>query len=480
MLGLVCLLLLPLVAFGGRSPTIAITFAVLSVGYAAIASPRLMMPLDRSLCLLAAAVVIQLVPLPLVIANLLSPHGAALRTSLSLLPSGSTWQPLSINPQATAEAALELIGAFALFVAAREQLASGGFRRLSRAIAMIGFGVAFLGIAQAATGGRSIYWLFPTEVEGPLPFGPFVNRNHFATWIIMAMPICLGYMAARMPPRQPDSEQPTAPLDARAAWMIGALVTMLLALLLSLSRSGALGLAVAAIGTLFLTRHAMDGWYFRRLGATVALVTLLAVSWADLPAIHERLAGVRGGLVNRLVIWNETLPVVRDFWLTGVGAGAYETAMRVYQRSDRKTYFNQAHNHYLQVAAEGGLLLTVPLVIALVTFVRTARNRLQRDRTPMWRIRVGAACGLAAVALQSVWETGLGMTANSAMAALLGGILVCERRPLSKPAKRARRKTARVEERQSEAVGDSVPGADEVGVGEDVLAEESETKSEPS
>ena len=42
-------------------------------------------------------------------------------------------------------------------------------------------------------------------------------------------------------------------------------------------------------------------------------------------------------------------------------------------------------------------------------------------------IRVGAACGLGAVALQSVWETGLVMPANAALAALLAAIVVHER-----------------------------------------------------
>ena len=65
-------------------------------------------------------------------------------------------------------------------------------------VVALGFGVSLLAIAQAATAGRDIYWRFRTEFEGPLPFGPFVNRNHFATWVIMALPFSLGYIAARL------------------------------------------------------------------------------------------------------------------------------------------------------------------------------------------------------------------------------------------------------------------------------------------
>jgi hypothetical protein len=57
----------------------------------------------------------------------------------------------------------------------------GGVRETVRLVSAAGFAVSLLAIAQAATAGRAIYWRFTTEHEGPLPFGPFVNRNHFAT-----------------------------------------------------------------------------------------------------------------------------------------------------------------------------------------------------------------------------------------------------------------------------------------------------------
>jgi hypothetical protein len=101
--------------------------------------------------------------------------------------------------------------------------------------------------------------------------------------------------------------------------------------------------------------------------------------------------------------------------------------MLVYQRSDRSVHFNQARNHYLQVVAEGGLLLIVPTALALVAFVRAAAEALRRDRSLFLWIRTGAACGLCAVAVQSIWETGLTMPANAALAATLAALLVHER-----------------------------------------------------
>jgi O-antigen ligase len=124
------------------------------------------------------------------------------------------------------------------------------------------------------------------------------------------------------------------------------------------------------------------------------------------------------------MIWHDTLPVLRDFWPTGTGTGTFLRAMAVYQRSRPGVIFNQAHNHYLQVAAEGGLLVGIPVAMALWAFARVGWDRLVSDRSGMYWIRAGAASGLCGVAVQSLWETGLTVPANAALAAVVAAILL--------------------------------------------------------
>jgi O-antigen ligase len=116
--------------------------------------------------------------------------------------------------------------------------------------------------------------------------------------------------------------------------------------------------------------------------------------------------------------------IIRDFWLTGTGAGTYVTSMVLYQRSSPGWLYNQAHNHYLQLVSEGGLLLGVPAFAALVFFTREAWRRLGSDDSGMFWIRAGAFCGLAGVAAQSLFETGLTMPANAALAGIAAAIVV--------------------------------------------------------
>jgi membrane associated rhomboid family serine protease len=86
--------------------------------------------------------------------------------------------------------------------------------------------------------------------------------------------------------------------------------------------------------------------------------------------------------------------------------------------------FNQAHNHYLQLAAEGGLLVGLPVTLAIFAFARAARRSLREDRSGMYWVRAGAVSGLCGVAVQSLWETGLTAPANAALAAVLAAIAI--------------------------------------------------------
>jgi O-antigen ligase len=431
---LVALLAWPLAAFGGRSAATASTFGVVCLALAAVRRPHLGGSVDRAIGALLALVAAQLAPLPVSLVDLLSPHASELTSALAIQAGAeSRLRPLTISRADTAWAWMVMAGAAAMFWLARSQFRRGGVRLTTRLIAALGFAVALLAIAQAATAGRDIYWRFRTEFEGPLPFGPFVNRNHFATWVIMALPLTLGYVAARSGRPAADTTHVSArsrlasAIDPRTAWLLAAAVTMVVALLLSLSRSGMLALGTSACGTAFLCWQRLDRRRRTRLLLAAAIVVVGGLAWADIPALGQRVAGAQSGVANRMTIWRETLPIVGDFWLTGTGAGTYQRAMYAYQQSSRAVYFNQAHNHYLQVAAEGGAILVMAVLAAAAVFLRTARGSLTHDDSGLFWIRAGAGCGLAAVALQSVWETGLVMPANAALAAVLAALVVYDR-----------------------------------------------------
>jgi O-antigen ligase len=166
------------------------------------------------------------------------------------------------------------------------------------------------------------------------------------------------------------------------------------------------------------------------------LVLAAATTYVSVPDLLSRVdEAVPSGLGGRTTIWRETWPMALDFSGTGLGVGAFERGMLVYQQSPRSIFFNHAHNQYLQLLVEGGLLLLVPCALALAAALRETVLRLRQDRTPMFWVRAGAAAGLVAVCVQSVWEVGLRMPANAVLFAVVAAVATYEGAPSAGPSR---------------------------------------------
>src|SRR5262249_56810954 len=104
--------------------------------------------------------------------------------------------PFSIDAVRTQRALLATIAAFLVFLIGRQIFSTGGVRVAIRGVAYTGMLLAAIALAQAATARGLIYWRWKPVEAGADPFGPFVNRNHFTTRAILAIPLTLGYLAA--------------------------------------------------------------------------------------------------------------------------------------------------------------------------------------------------------------------------------------------------------------------------------------------
>jgi len=120
-------------------------------------------------------------------------------------------------------------------------------------------------------------------------------------------------------------------------------------------------------------------------------------------------------------IWSDSAAVIRDFPLTGTGLNTFSTAMVIYQTTQHDQQFQEAHNDYLQLLVEGGLLVAIPAAVALFLIARAIYRRFgaREDDTLTYWIRVGAATGLLAIAAQASVEFSLQMPGNAAMAVVL-------------------------------------------------------------
>ena len=394
--------------------------------------------LDAVVIAALAFIGLQLAPLPAAIVAAVSPETPNLQDTYALAPFG-TWRPLSIHPSATRAGFVVALAAALVFWAAREAFSRGGSRAAARLLAWVGFACALVSLAQRATAPRTVLWQWTVPDPRAVPFGPFVDRNQLATWLVLAISLVAGYLAmhvrAHMTARLRRGSHATllALSDGGALAMLGCLAAMLLTLAATLSRSGFVALVAAAVVGASLGRRDRTRGLWVGMAAAAALLAVAA--WLNLQGLVERVmstfAPADPDAVSRLTIWRDTLRIVRAFPFVGTGQGTFADAMFVYQQTARQVLFNHAHDEYLQLLTEGGVVMLLLVVLGLVLLARTVRQRLAGDESSHRFVRIGAAAGLAAVAVQSIWETGLRAPANLLLAALLAALAVVDRREAS-------------------------------------------------
>ena len=391
-----------------------------------------------ALAAVIAATLAQLLPLPAGLLQAVSPSADSFLRQHDLgYAVNGVRHPLSINPSATALGLSFLLALVIFLVGMLRVFAREGARRVVVAIIAFGVILAFIGIIQKAVlgdhvfMGMKIYGFWVPESKLVVPYGPYVNRNHFAGWMVMAVPLAIGWLCGLWQHGMRDRSQDwragllwfSTPAGGRAVLVGFAVIVMTLSLVMSMSRSGmaALGITTVILGGLLVKALAGRG---TRLAAAALLSVLIAVPvlWLGVGETATRFSSDSVGSVQmRLRVWSDTRRLIRDFPLTGSGLNTFGTAMVLYQTPPRNLHFQEAHNDYLQLAAEGGLLIGLPAAIALVLVVRAIRRRFTAgadDLRTHW-IRVGATAGLIAIALQSLVEFSLQMPGNAALFTVL-------------------------------------------------------------
>jgi O-antigen ligase len=356
--------------------------------------------------------------------NALSPASEAIEQRLEF-ESQTGRRPLTLDPGATAWALSFGVSLVLIFWSARSLFARGGaVRVMARFVGWFGLALAIIMFVQRAVTPGLIYgfWTPITRASNPTPLGPFVNRNDIATWLMLACPLVFGYLTARVSSKL--VEQGRLDLESiaepRTLWLAASVGLMTAALLSSLSRSGLFGATAAICVFALVSSRRVSRSRLAWSLAGVAVLIAAASFYVNVTALAQRISyTLPSNLGGRLTVWQETWPIARDFPLTGVGVGAFERAMLVYQQSTRLIFFNHAHNEYLQLLVEGGLVLLVPALLVLAGALLAIRENVRADRTPMFWMRVGAVSGLAAVAAQNVWDTGLRMPANAVLFAIV-------------------------------------------------------------
>jgi len=388
---------------------------------------------------------IQLVPLPLDLLSRLSPGTLPFLESYDFRFAPTPARTLGAEVRHAISIAPRLTLLFVWLYGAPLVLLLGLLRtlsrtavlRLARGVVAIGFVLALVGIVQKAVlgddtfGGMRIYGFWKPEALLTMPFGPFVNRNHFAGWMLMGIPVALGLAishAGNSAHRLRGGFRDlmvwlSEPDGGRMMLNLVAALVMSLSLLMTRSRFALGCFALVICGAAIWNGRRSGSWRVMMGGAIGALVLVLGVlQWAGADTALGRSSLTDGASLSlRLDIWRMSARLVRDFPLFGTGMNTFGLAAYQHQPAGRDVHYNEAHNEYIQLLVEGGFLTFVLMVTAIAAIALSVRQRFaaNEDGAEAYWVRAGATTGLVAIALQSLVEFSLQMPGNTTLFVLL-------------------------------------------------------------
>ncbi len=348
-------------------------------------------------------------------------------------PTGKPLRTLSLDPHATRGAFLRAAFYLVMFLLVRNATPSPlPAPAVALALVIVGTLDAGYGLVEYLSRHQQIFGYVKKYYTDSVT-GTYINRNHFAGLMELALPVGLGLALSlrRGGPRSSHRRslreillRYAQPQGAQGSLLILACAVMATGLLLSFSRAGIL-LGLLGLGlTTILARPAS-----RPLRRALPLLVVLAA--AAIPAYlagTARIAERYGALAvdveregGRLPIWRQTLRLGSRFPLVGAGYGSFETVFPAYH-PPRTAWYDHAHSDYLELFAETGwtglALVLVGIGACLAGAWRGLRTALPRDRA----LLAGLTGGMAALLAHGLVDFNGQIPANVALLACVAGL----------------------------------------------------------
>jgi O-antigen ligase len=305
---------------------------------------------------------------------------------------------------------LLLAYAILLFLASQAFRTAEDWRGFVWFVMSFGFLVAVFGILQHLTFNGKLYW-FREMRYGGIPFGPYVNRNHFAGFAELVIPLALVPLVLGKVRRE--------------RWFAVGIFALLpiVAIFLSASRGGILSF-VAELGVLaLLIVLRRTGGKNVLAGGVVLLLAFLLVSWLGVRQILERFSSMQSLEVNvgkRATMRRDTWHIFREHPWTGTGLGTLPIVFPAYESLYDGKIVNRAHNDYLEMLADTGLVGALCCSWFLgVLFFASLKQLLMTDNSFAAALHLSGLVACCGILVHSLVDFNLHIPGNALLFFLL-------------------------------------------------------------
>jgi O-antigen ligase len=353
-------------------------------------------PTKLALSILAVVVALplfQLIPLPPAIWSAV-PGRDSLVLALEVTGINQGWTPLSLTPTKTWSSFLALLPPVAMFLGIGLSPRSVHFRIVLAILIFTTISIG-LGAAQLLSGGEQLY-LWPTTGAGSV-VGFFANRNHLATLVLVSLPFAAVVGARTLRRGRRDN----IALGFAALFIVLSLV----ALVVIRSRMG-LALAGPTLGLSLFVAWAASGQnrpkpLFVALGGA-AVVAVAAFSIVVMGPVLARF-DVEGAREGRFENWPTVASAANTYLPLGSGIGSFDAVYRSVEPLERldSTFFNQAHNEYLELWLETGWMGAAALAMFIAWFARRSWRAWRGSASTELDLRRAASVAIFVILVHS-------------------------------------------------------------------------------
>jgi O-antigen ligase len=281
-------------------------------------------------------------------------------------------------------------------------------------LAGLAFAVSLFAIVQHFTFNGKLYW-FITLPRGDIPFGPFVNHNHFAGFLELALPPGLALLLFSGVPREKR-----VLLGLFTVVPIGAL-------LLSASRGGIFGFLFEFVmlcifaGVFAKRKHAV------MIAGLVVLLSGIVIAWLGarqtIARFEKMTVASEMGPDGRLTFYQGAWRIFRSHPWTGTGVGTFVTAYPHYETEYTGDIVNHAHDDYLELLADTGLSGGICILALIVLLYWRGLANLRAAETRSLRaIVAGSLAACSALLLHSFVDFNFHIPSNALLFLLLAAL----------------------------------------------------------
>lgn len=399
-------------------------------------TPHLKALLVLSMLLLLIPVV-QLIPLPLSVVSALSPRTVKMYSTF-MDKGGAFPALLSLYPDATYGELLKLlsyIGVF--FVIIAEYRTKEKIWRCMRVIVYLGAFIAVFAVVQKILWNGRLYWIYPIRSgvwsSTDYIWGPYINHNHFAGYMEMAIPLGFGLIIHRLSkmnvPRHIGFERRLAYVSesgelGKIVKLAFATALMSATLFISLSRGGMVGFFAAVSVFVLMTRTRRSLKDKTGLFLWIGLLAVAVVFIASMGAIEARFRAVSNlGKTQRAEVWTDSVKMVKDFPALGTGFGTFKAVYPIYQTRSPRFAFEHAENDYVEALTDLGITGFGLIMAMLGVFVHAVISRWRRSRAMFAKCAgAGAVASVAAMASHGFTDFNMRIPANALLLSVIAGL----------------------------------------------------------